>query len=82
VSIVAEQLVKVPVSAGLAEEVERQEREDDARGPEPDDVVTRTVLPGVLGEAGVSPTPLPSVVPGADEVRVRMLLCRVLGVVA
>ncbi|WP_032758446.1 MULTISPECIES: sigma-70 family RNA polymerase sigma factor [unclassified Streptomyces] len=39
-SIVAERPVRMqdaaPVSAGLAEEVERQEREDNARGPEPE----------------------------------------------
>lgn len=81
-SIVAERRVR-RVWAGLAEEVERQIEEDDARGPEPEPgVVTRTVLPGSVGWAGVSSAPPRSVLPGADELRVRMLLCRVLGVVA
>lgn len=78
-SIVSE-WARLRVWAGLVEEVERQIREDDARGPEPepDVVVTRTVVPGRVVWPVVSAPPL--VVLGADEVRVRVLL-RGLGVV-
>ncbi|MFF1505528.1 hypothetical protein ACFVZR_38270 [Streptomyces sp. NPDC058316] len=53
-SIVAERLLKTRAArvlrGGLAEEIERQEREDNARGPEPEQsVVTRTVLPSGPG---------------------------------
>lgn len=34
--MVAEQVTRRALRAGLAEEIERQEREDDARGPEPE----------------------------------------------
>ncbi|TRV71769.1 hypothetical protein FKN01_31280 [Streptomyces sp. 130] len=47
-SIVAE-WQPAPLRAGLAEEIERQEREDDARGPEPEQ---RTVLAVVLERDG------------------------------
>lgn len=58
-SIVAERVACV-VRAGLAEEVDRQEREDNARGPEAEQrvVMTRTVLP--VGPGWETPT-LPSV---------------------
>ncbi|MDX3064006.1 hypothetical protein PV518_17755 [Streptomyces sp. ND04-05B] len=64
-SIVAERVAR-RVRVGLVEEVERQIREDDARGPEqePVVVVTRTVLPvGPAWETTVlaeGPTVLPS----------------------
>ncbi|WP_371793774.1 hypothetical protein OG285_38450 [Streptomyces sp. NBC_01471] len=83
-SIVTEQVVRV-LRAGLAEEVDRQERENNARGPEPEQrvVVTRTVLPVGPGwearEQRVLPSRLPSgftavVALGADELRVRALM--------
>lgn len=73
--------------AGLLDEVERQEREDNRRGPEPEGlaVVTRTVLPAGPGWVEVEPVEVPSLslpdgyivagpVVGADEVRARQLM--------
>ncbi|MFI5635070.1 hypothetical protein ACIA8E_38145 [Streptomyces sp. NPDC051664] len=68
-SIVAERLLKTQVArvlrAGLAEEVERQTWEDDARGPEPEQsvVVTRTVLPVGPGWEAPELVVLPSLPP-------------------
>lgn len=79
-SIVSEWVVR-RVWAGLAEEVERQIKEDDARGPEPEGV-TRTLLPVGRAGAGGAWVAAPPPAVGGDELRVRVLLCRVLGVVA
>ncbi|MFF2527262.1 hypothetical protein [Streptomyces liangshanensis] len=38
-------MTMVRPSAGLAEEIERQEREDDARGPEPENSDRRVFIP-------------------------------------
>ncbi|MEU9568209.1 hypothetical protein AB0D16_40640 [Streptomyces sp. NPDC048161] len=82
-SIVADQLVRPPdVRAGLAEEIERQEREDDARGPEPE---ARYVLSRTGWWRQALPA-MPSLPPGyvaeesirteqeGDELRVRHLM--------
>ncbi|MGW7594209.1 hypothetical protein ACWGK9_34490, partial [Streptomyces rubiginosohelvolus] len=85
--IVAEKQAEGPVgpgvTAGLAEEIERQEREDDARGPEPE--ARRAVLrAGWWREVAAVPS-LPAGYlaadaagaqqePGADEIRARALL--------
>jgi hypothetical protein len=62
--------------AGLTEEIERQEREDNARGPEPEDVVTRTLLPGKTSseDRSVVLELSPGCALGADELRVRAWL--------
>ncbi|MFJ3084619.1 hypothetical protein ACIPJG_33380 [Streptomyces halstedii] len=91
-SIVAELVIRRVLRAGgpLKEEVERQEREDNARGPEAEPcVVTRTVLPvgrgwevpeqAVLPSVPVLPSGFVAAGPagaelGADEVRVRRLM--------
>ncbi|MFI1532782.1 hypothetical protein [Streptomyces griseus] len=83
-SIVAE-FVTRRLWAGLTEEIERQTREDDARGPEPEAVVTRTVLPVGPGWAELEPVELPALslpdgyivagpVVGVDEIRARRLV--------
>ncbi|MFJ9641398.1 hypothetical protein [Streptomyces sp. NPDC101178] len=69
------------------DEIERQEREDDRRGPEPEGVavVTRTFLPADPGWAELEPVELPVLsvpsgfivagpVVGADEMRARHLV--------
>lgn len=73
--------------ATLAEEIERQTREDDARGPEPEAavVVTRTVLPVGPGWVEREPVEVPELslpagyivagpVVGADEIRAQRLV--------
>lgn len=62
-SIVAERVVRRVVRAGLADEVERQEREDNARGPEAEQrvVMTRTILPVGPGWETPKRAALPSV---------------------
>ncbi|MGW7711602.1 hypothetical protein [Streptomyces sp. NPDC054771] len=82
-AIVADQLVRPPdVRAGLAEEIERQEREDDARGPEPEAryVLARTgwwrqALPAMpsLPPGYVTAEPIRTEQEG-DELRARHLM--------
>ncbi|MEU5138100.1 hypothetical protein [Streptomyces californicus] len=84
-SIVAE-FVTRRLRAGLAEEIERQTREDDRRGPEPEaSVVTRTVLPVGPGWVEREPLEAPELsvpdgfvvagpVVGADEIRAREMV--------
>ncbi|MEU3978424.1 hypothetical protein [Streptomyces bacillaris] len=73
--------------ATLVDEVDRQEREDDAEGPEPEvaAVVTRTFLPVGPGWPEREPVELPALslpagyvvagpVVGADEIRARRLV--------
>lgn len=84
--IVAERVRQV-LRAELKEKVKRWEREDDAKGPEPEAaaVLTRTVLPVGPGWAEAEPVELPALsvpagyivagpVVGADEVRARRLM--------
>ncbi|MEV7252582.1 hypothetical protein [Streptomyces cyaneofuscatus] len=89
-TIVSERLVEPLVRrlrAGLLDEVKRQEREDDAKGPEPEAaaVLTRTFLPVGPGWAELEPVELPALsvpagpivagpVVGADEMRARHLV--------
>ncbi|MCD9904692.1 hypothetical protein LUR56_40495 [Streptomyces sp. MT29] len=88
--MVSERWVKGQVHrlrAGLLDEVERQEREDNGRGPEPEAaaVVTRTLLPVGPGWVERQPVELPALsvpagpivagpVVGADEMRARHLV--------
>ncbi|MBW5252988.1 hypothetical protein JGS39_29110 [Streptomyces sp. P01-B04] len=74
-SIVAERVARV-LRVGLDEEVERQTREDDARGPEAEEcgIVTRLVLPG--GYEWEARESNGAALPGGDELRVRALLNR------
>ncbi|MCQ1582593.1 hypothetical protein [Streptomyces parvus] len=83
-SIVAE-FVTRRLWAGLTEEIERQTREDDARGPEPEAaVVTRTVLPVGPGWTDEKSAPLPLSLPdgyivagpvvGPDEIRAQRMV--------
>ncbi|QKW48130.1 hypothetical protein [Streptomyces microflavus] len=72
--------------AGLKEKVKRWEREDDAKGPEPEAAaLTRTFLPVGPGWAEAEPVELPALsvpagyivagpVVGADEMRARHLV--------
>lgn len=71
--------------AELKEKVKRWEREDDAKGPEPEAVFTRTLLPTGPGWDELEPVELPGLsvpagcivagpVVGADEVRARRLV--------
>ena len=89
--MVAERMVR-RLRATLAEEIDRQTREDDARGPEPEGVavVTRTVLPVGPGWIEREPVELPALslpegyiatgpVVGADEVRARQLMVEAIG---
>lgn len=84
--MIAELLVR-QLRATLAEEIDRQTREDDARGPEPEAavVVTRTVLPVGPGWVEREPVELPALslpagyivagpVVGADEIRAQQLV--------
>ncbi|RPK77866.1 hypothetical protein EES46_34685 [Streptomyces sp. ADI98-10] len=84
--MVAERMVR-RLRATLAEEIERQTRDDDARGPEPEAavVVTRTVLPVGQGWVEREPVVLPALslpdgyivaspVVGADEIRAQRLV--------
>ncbi|WP_405194463.1 hypothetical protein OG333_38685 (plasmid) [Streptomyces anulatus] len=84
--MIAELLVR-QLRATLAEEIERQTREDDAKGPEPEAavVVTRTVLPVGPGWVEREPVVHPALslpdgyivaspVVGADEIRAQRLV--------
>lgn len=84
--IVAERVRQV-LRAELKEKVKRWEREDDAKGPEPEAVavLTRTVLPVGPGWAEAEPVELPALsvpagyivagpVVGADEMRAHRLV--------
>ncbi|MFF6896093.1 hypothetical protein ACFY8Z_36495 [Streptomyces microflavus] len=84
--IVAERVRQV-LRAELKEKVKRWEREDDAKGPEPEAaaMLTRTVLPVGPGWAEAEPVELPALsvpagyivagpVVGADEMRARHLV--------
>ncbi|MCD9904650.1 hypothetical protein LUR56_40260 [Streptomyces sp. MT29] len=89
-TIVSERLVDLLVRrlrAGLLDEVKCQEREDDAKGPEPEAVavLTRTFLPAGPGWAERELVELPALsveaayivagpVVGADEMRARHLV--------
>ncbi|MFJ2438802.1 hypothetical protein ACIOWM_36925 [Streptomyces anulatus] len=85
--MVAERMARRALRATLAEEIERQTREDDARGPEPEAavVVTRTILPVGPGWVEREPVEVPELslpggyivagpVVGADEIRARELM--------
>ncbi|MFJ5658661.1 hypothetical protein ACIQD5_35690 [Streptomyces microflavus] len=84
--IVAERVRQV-LRAELKEKVKRWEREDDAKGPEPEAaaMLTRTFLPVGPGWAEAEPVELPALsvpagyivagpVVGADEMRARHLV--------
>lgn len=79
--------VRRVLRAGLAEKAKRWEREDDAKGPEPEAaaVLTRTFLPVGPGWVEAEPVELPALsvpagyivagpVVGADEVRAHRLV--------
>ncbi|MFI6143421.1 hypothetical protein ACIBCC_35170 [Streptomyces griseus] len=89
--MVAERMVR-RLQATLAEEIDRQEQEDDRRGPEPEAavVVTRTVLPVGPGWVEREPVEVPALslpggyivarpVVGADEMRARHLMVAAIG---
>lgn len=89
--MIAELLVR-QLRATLAEEIDRQTWEDDARGPEPEAavVVTRTILPVGPGWVEREPVELPELslpgeyivarpVVGADEMRARLLMVAAIG---
>lgn len=81
--VMPERMTRV-LRSGLAEEADRQEREDNARGPEPERyVVTRTLLPVGPGweqqKQQMPSLPLGFTAEstgglGADEIRVRRLM--------
>lgn len=86
-SIVAELVNSLGLRADLKEKARRWEREDDARGPEPEgvSVVTRTFLPVGPGWVEREPVEVPALslpdgyivagpVVGSDEIRARRMV--------